>query len=406
MRVVIRLLSSVALLAFVCLFGTDVLSQPHCARGQKGGCISAPRQAPRGPIALNIRRCVVPGRWTCTDSGGQSIQLSIGSNLTGIGVYSYCPDNPASETITLTGPNTFHEDVAVSPNCLASSSDNTFGDSCHSFSGPFLNSDGSGGEWSCNLLSQRQAAISAAKPVVPRESRVEGGEILTRVELNVVVTDRGQPVPGVSLSMDSDRASDTVTDPALPTDPDGVASAKVETRDQTSASTLSVNSPDISTPSPTTFNWLPAHYEDDFLVTCYVISLESDFTGSPLIGPVNGLPADRKYHQAFIQDVKLQGSGVALDGSTIHYDGHGAYSVQPCAYTAIHVCAVDGTTVAVDFNVIPRRANTTISTLGSRQAQDRGGAIVDFHIDEFFGTRRAACVQAGRRTLGVDFSSY
>jgi 3D (Asp-Asp-Asp) domain-containing protein len=69
-------------------------------------------------------------------------------------------------------------------------------------------------------------------------------------------------------------------------------------------------------------------------------------------------------------------------------------------------CAQDGTSAAVDGTVIPRRSEFSVAGDGTRTAQDTGGGIRGYHIDEFFGTRRAACLQAGRRTLGVDFLSY
>ncbi|HFX6065112.1 TPA: 3D domain-containing protein, partial [Klebsiella pneumoniae] len=133
---------------------------------------------------------------------------------------------------------------------------------------------------------------------------------------------------------------------------------------------------------------------------------ESDFNASRLIGPVNGLPAKNRYHQGFINDVELQGSGIANDGTTIHYDGGNSFSVRNCPLTATGACAVDGTTIAVDFGVVPRRSTVSIDGDGNRVAQDTGGAINGYHIDEYFGTRRSDCVSAGQRTLGVDFVSY
>src|SRR5690242_16738757 len=106
-----------------------------------------------------------------------------------------------------------------------------------------------------------------------------------------------------------------------PTDVAGNASAPIETRNQPGGSWIVVDAPDVSTTSGGTVTWLPAHYESSFLLTCYVVSLESDFTSSPLEGPVDGLPEDKTYHSA---------------------------------------CAIDGVTAAVDFSVVPRKATITI----------------------------------------------
>ncbi|MGH6836379.1 MAG: 3D domain-containing protein [Methylocella sp.] len=171
-------------------------------------------------------------------------------------------------------------------------------------------------------------------------------------------------------------------------------------------STIMSATPSITTGSPGMITWLPAKYESDFLATCYVVSQETGFTSTPLIGPVNGLPANKTYHQGFINDVRLQGSGIALDGTTIHYDGHGTYSLQSCPLTATGTCAVGGTTVAVDRTVIPLQSTISIATVGPRVAQDSGGAITGYHIDEYYGVRRAACISAGRLTLSVTFTSY
>jgi 3D (Asp-Asp-Asp) domain-containing protein len=142
------------------------------------------------------------------------------------------------------------------------------------------------------------------------------------------------------------------------------------------------------------------------LVTCYVISQESTFPATPLIGPVTGLPVGNRYRQGFISDVRLQGSGIALDGTTIHYDGNGRFSIQACPLTSSGACAVDGLTAAVDRTVVPFRGEVSIDTLGSRVAQDTGGAITGFHVDVYFGLRRSDCLQVGRQSLGVSFEHY
>jgi 3D (Asp-Asp-Asp) domain-containing protein len=282
-----------------------------------------------------------------------------------------------------------------------------FGGSCDVASGTFRNADGSSGIDAWQRVITKRLSIAPANPIIPGNSRAQNRRVLTRSDLTLRVTDNGQPAAGITVAIKSDRpADDAITGPASPTDSTGTTSAQVETRSQPGPSTITSATADIKTAIPGVIEWLPTHYEPDFLVTCYVISQESDFLSTPLVGPVNGLPATARYRQGFINDVRLQGSGIALDGTTIHYDGRNRYSVQSCPVTTSGVCAVDGTTVAVDPSVTPLGSEISIATVGSRAAQDTGGAITGFHIDEYFGARRAECIRAGRRSLGVDFVSY
>lgn len=275
-------------------------------------------------------------------------------------------------------------------------------------SGPWLNADGTSGfETWIKQVAQSLDVIPAPKPEIPADSAVLSKHVLTRDEVTLRLIDSASnPVAGAVLAIRSDRANDIVTQPSSPTNASGMATATVETRDQSVNSTITSASNDTTTASPGVMKWLTARYENTFLVTCYVISNENDFASSASIDKVPGLPPENKYRQGFISDVRLQGSGQSTSGSIIHYDGHGRYSLQSCALTATGACAVDGQTIAVDPTVIPRRGTVAIDTVGSRTAQDTGGAITGYHIDEYYGARRSECRAAGRRTLGVDFSNY
>jgi 3D (Asp-Asp-Asp) domain-containing protein len=229
--------------------------------------------------------------------------------------------------------------------------------------------------------------------------------VLTHDDLAILVRKADAPLPGANAAVQSNRAADIIKQASAPTNGNGTASASVETRDQSADSTIT-SAAGIETPSPGIVKWLPAHYQNNFLVTCYVISNESDFANTALVNNVNGLPAASKYRQGFISDVRMQGSGQAADGTILHYDGNNRYSVQSCARTASGACAVDGSTIAVDPKVIPLRGTVAIDTIGSRSARDTGGAINGNHIDVYFGARRADCRAAGKRDLGVDFVNY
>lgn len=119
--------------------------------------------------------------------------------------------------------------------------------------------------------------------------------------------------------------------PSAPTDANGMTTAIVQTRDQTSSSTITSTSPDVSTGTPGVISWLPAQYESPFEITCYVISDERDFLETPLERNPPGLPG-QTFHRGFLSDVKLQGSGQALDGNIIkYYPKTGRFQTAQCA---------------------------------------------------------------------------
>jgi 3D (Asp-Asp-Asp) domain-containing protein len=243
-------------------------------------------------------------------------------------------------------------------------------------------------------------------PVIPAGSSVVSKKVLVRQELTIQVSTGNSPTPNKTVAVQSNHSVDQIAQPTAPSDGNGMAVASVQTRDQSSASTITSASADIATKQSANIAWLPAHYENNFLITCYVISNENDFTKSRMISNVPGLPPTAVYHQDFINDVRMQGSGQAISGAILHYDGNGRYSTQSCARTATGACAVDGTTIAVDKTVVPLRGSVAITTVGARIAQDTGGGIIGNHIDEYYGTRRSECRTAGKRNLGVDFTNY
>ncbi len=253
--------------------------------------------------------------------------------------------------------------------------------------------------------SQKMLSIEASPPLIPYGSGVQNSHVLTRSDLTLQVTQDGQPASGVLVSLQSDHGTqDTITDSANPTDANGIATAEVETRNQPGTSTITSALASTQTAKPGVIQWLPAHYQGSFDVTCYVVSSESNFSNTPLV-PAPGIP-NNEYHRGFLDDVQMQGSGIALNGTYIHYQGNGQYKELQCAQTKSGACAVDGITVAVDRSVIPLRSQIALKTVGTRTAQDTGGGVTGYHIDEFFGTRLTECLQAGHRHLEVDLLSY
>lgn len=154
--------------------------------------------------------------------------------------------------------------------------------------------------------------------------------------------------------------------------------------------------------------WLPAVYKSRFQLTCYVLSVETEamFQNSDIVSGVRGLPNNISYRSSFLRDVRMQGSGQTADGTIIHYEPNGSYSIQSCPRTASGQCAIDGDAIAVDPSVIPLRSTVDFrlagarTGLGYRRALDTGGAIVGNHIDIYYGTRRRECRNWGSNQIG------
>jgi 3D (Asp-Asp-Asp) domain-containing protein len=246
-------------------------------------------------------------------------------------------------------------------------------------------------------------------PRIPKDSVVVAGKVLTKVDVTATLLDHNAAAVGKSVTLASNRAAtmDIFTPGRnLTTDAAGKALASVSTRSQPGSSTLSGTTPGLATTTTTNVSWLPAKYETQFLVTCYTIANESLEPEKPTSTDVCGLPEKQSYRDGFLKDVKMQGSGVALDGTTIHYAGRGCYNTDTCARTATGACAVVGTTIAVDPNIIPKRSSVNVKIIGSRTAQDTGGRINGYHIDEYLGPQPKLCKQLGLRTSDVTFQNY
>src|SRR5205823_1803474 len=139
------------------------------------------------------------------------------------------------------------------------------------------------------LTANQSMSLSADPPIIPSGSLTDAGQVTTRSTVTITVTDSsGNPLSGISTSIQSSRPDlDSLTQPTSPTDSSGMTTALVETEDQTlgqqvATSTITSGDPDTSTSTPATITWLPAEYEDDFLITCYITSLETSFPSKPV----------------------------------------------------------------------------------------------------------------------------
>lgn len=125
---------------------------------------------------------------------------------------------------------------------------------------------------------------------------------------------------------------------------------------------------------------------DRFLVTSYVLVREEEMDEEAELEETCGV--DGAFREGFLygSGVKLQGSGMSLDGRIIHWAGDGCFEELDCPRTALGTCARSSRTVAVDPEVIPLGTEVLIEGVGIRRAEDTGGRIRGAHIDVYYGT--------------------
>lgn len=252
---------------------------------------------------------------------------------------------------------------------------------------------------------------SSQMPYIPSSSKVnKNNQALAKSDLLIASKDplTEQPISNIAFKLQSSRSADSLSKSEGTTDQNGIASASVETRDQSTLSTITVTTTTPDSESRKDISWLPARYEKSFLVTCYVSSFEGDFTDSPLESKIPGIPPDEKYHTGFLRDVKLQGSGRAKNGKVIRYDStRSVFAFDTCERSASGTCVIDGESMAVDPQIIPWMSKVEIlGGIGNRVANDKGGAIKLYRIDLYYGKRRHECIQLGKRIFNVNLISY
>ena len=145
-----------------------------------------------------------------------------------------------------------------------------------------------------------------------------------------------------------------------------------------------------------------------FEITGYGLVEETAHSAAETVTDPCGLVGTFATAFLFGEGVRLQGSGRALDGRFVRYDGGGCFAEQECPLTASGSCAQGGRTAAVDTSVLPMGSRVWIEGIGERIAEDRGGAVEGRAIDVYFAgedglararrlgrTDRAVCLADG-----------
>ncbi len=151
---------------------------------------------------------------------------------------------------------------------------------------------------------------------------------------------------------------------------------------------------------------LSCNYESQFYVTAYIVAKEADYKE----GKVTATGITGTYRSDFLAAVKLNGTGYTEGGKYIRYNsGTSAYAFVTAPTTASGTVPAQNHTIAVDSYYIPlvkinsvwRRGVVQISGMGERVAEDKGGAIQGYRIDEYRGIGRGSLAgfSNGSRTV-------
>lgn len=240
-------------------------------------------------------------------------------------------------------------------------------------------------------------------PIIPTSSRTERNKILYQLELKARLTQHanGTPVPGHYFSLKSDRSSDRIESKGK-TNAQGEMTFILATREPGELE-LSVQTAGI-TMHNLKIKLQEAWYESLFLITGYHVCEEDDFSGELVDG--DGL--DEKHKDDFLYGaagVAMQGTGKASDGRYIRLDnkpgswhknsrGNPDRLENPSAAKFSYAKKLYGKydiikenhSIAVDKSVIPKKSKVNIEGLGERVADDSGGGIHLYHIDNFLGS--------------------
>lgn len=243
-------------------------------------------------------------------------------------------------------------------------------------------------------------------PIIATNSRTERNKVLYQQKIKALLTYKsdGRPMPNQRFSLKSNRHSDKI-DSKGKTNTQGEITFVLVTREpgelELSPATAGI------TMSKFPIKLQEAWFESPFLITGYNVCDENDFSGKP----VEGKGLDEKHKDDFLYGaagVAMQGTGKTVAGRYIRLanqpggwektpKGNPVRLTNPSAAIFKYADDVRGAygivkenhSIAVDKSVIPKKAKVEIDGLGERVADDAGGAIDLYHIDNFLGSGKA-----------------
>lgn len=136
----------------------------------------------------------------------------------------------------------------------------------------------------------------------------------------------------------------------------------------------------------------PKGYTDlgSFRLTVYPLANEKEFPDKPSVKDPCGLKGT--FSEAFLfqtskapRGVKMEGTGVAKDGSIIHYEGNNCFKKVPKIVGAANKELEPMKSVAVDKSEIPLGSELLIESFGEARADDTGGMVNGKHLDLYYG---------------------
>jgi 3D (Asp-Asp-Asp) domain-containing protein len=261
------------------------------------------------------------------------------------------------------------------------------------------------GGYVCTVVLEKNE-FGDSLPIIPTASRTERNKILYQLKIKAKLTRQvdGGPVPNYKFSIKSNRESDRVESKGQ-TNSQGEVTFTLVTREPGELE-LSTTTAGI-TMSAFAIKLKEAWYESPFLITGYNVCNENDFSGELVEG--DGL--DEKHKDDFLygaSGVAMQGTGKTTDGKYIclknkpggwQKNARGGLErlANPSAAKFAYVKGVHGrfddlkenSSIAVDQTIIPKQARVEIQAVGERVADDTGGSIDLYHIDNFLGFGKA-----------------
>lgn len=242
-------------------------------------------------------------------------------------------------------------------------------------------------------------------PIIPKDARTLRNKVLYQLKIKAKLTRYANETPaqGFNLTIHSNRPDDKIESGGH-TNKEGEATFTLSTRDSGELY-LITNSPGV-TMQKFTIRLNEAWYEAPFRITGYNVCKEDDFSG-PLV-TASGLSDQHKddfLHSA--TGVAMQGTGIASNGKYVRLNNNPIWkknsrgnperledpsSARFGYATGFHGKFADiiaNHSIAIDPKIIPKKSRVEIDGIGMRVADDTGGGIRLYHIDNYLGTGRA-----------------